>query len=100
MNVGIDTVGLREEINELRKIDKEMQELKNNIRKDTEELKSFWNTKTSEVVQEDFQSFYTDLDNLNTKNELFASYLERVVGDQYETNENDTNRLIDDNIAV
>ena len=100
MNVGIDSIGLQDQIRKLREIDKEMETLKNNIRKDTEDLKNFWNTKTSDGVQTSFQGFYTDLDNLNTKNELFASYLEKVVNDQYETNESDTNRLIDDNIAV
>ena len=100
MSVGIDTVGLKSEIDELRKIDREMLELKKTIRKETEDLKNFWNTKTSEGVQNSFQVFYTDLDNLNTKNELFASYLENVVHDQYETNERDTNRLVDDNVAV
>lgn len=100
MSVGIDTAKLQEEINKIRQIDEEMENLKNNIKKDTEDLKLFWNTKTSESVQESFQEFYNDLENLNIKNDLFASYLERVVNDQYITSENKTNKLIDDNIAV
>jgi uncharacterized protein YukE len=100
MNVDIDTIKLQDEINKLRQIDKEMETLKNDIKKDTEDLKLFWNTKTSESVQESFQDFYNDLENLNIKNDLFASYLERVVSEQYEKSDSETNKLVDDNIAV
>ena len=55
-NIYIDTKVLYEEIEKIICLNKEIEDLKNSLENKTNELKDYWNTRTSNIVYDEFIS--------------------------------------------
>lgn len=99
-NMKIDSDLLSVEISKLEAVTKEMETLFSNIKKETDSLKDCWETRTSEGVYNDFDAFYKILDSVKNTNQQDANFLKNVVNTSYVDFENNTNTLVDNNIAI
>ena len=86
--INVDTKILSDEIVKLDKISLQMEELFNNIKKNTDELKDFWD------------AFYKICENIRNNNISDSKFLADVVKNSYEVFDSDTSNLIDSNISV
>ena len=98
--INVDTKILSDEIVKLDKISLQMEELFNNIKKNTDELKDFWETKTSNKTFLEFDAFYKICENIRNNNISDSKFLADVVKNSYEVFDSDTSNLIDSNISV
>ena len=63
-NINIDTNQLKAEIEQIRNVNKDFEEIFVGIKKDTEALKEYWSNRTSEGVFASFEEFYLALENV------------------------------------
>ncbi len=100
--IEIDTEKLREQIEELRNIDKQIKYTCASIMMDTEELKTndYWRTKTADGVYDSMDDFNEILKEYSSCINTVIDYLSDTVSLAYETNESDTDQLIDSNIDI
>ena len=98
-NLQIDTNLLSQEITKITNKRDRLNEIYNELKRNNEELKNNWNTKTSEIVFSNFELFYTgfevQLDNL--KNDI--DFL-NVLITKYEEFNNKNSQEIDNKIAI
>lgn len=99
-NVNIDTDKLVEEINKIKNVNKEFNEIFKQIKNNTETLKDYWSSMTSESVYSSFETFYTTLDNMENTFNTDVEFLEKTVKENYITEEKEINRIVDDKIAM
>ena len=98
--MNIDTNMLNNKSNEIRDVVSNLEEILEDIKKDTNNLMPFWDNDTSSGVYASFEDFYKDLQNVcDTLNEDI-NYLDNVVSSNYKSNEQQTNNSIDDKIDV
>ena len=98
-NLQIDTNLLSQEITKITNKRDRLNEIYNELKRNNEELKNNWNTKTSEIVFNNFELFYTgfevQLDNL--KNDI--DFLNVLIS-KYEEFNNKNSQEIDNKIAI
>ena len=99
-NVNINTEQLSNEIDKIKNTYNKFEEIFNEIKKDTESLKEFWSTRTSESVFNSFEDFYVALENVKTTFKKDIDFLEKTVSTSYIEEDKGTNRLVDSNIAM
>ena len=99
-NINIDTDRLTEEIEKIRNVNQNFEEIFSEIRKNTEGLKDYWKTRTSESVFTSFEQFYKSLENVVATFKKDIEFLENVVKSSYIEEEEGINRLVDDKIAM
>lgn len=97
--VNIDTEKLQEEIEKIADIEDDFADLFNIIKNDTENLKEYWKTDTSENVFQDFNNFYTNLENVKNTLNTDIKFLENVVKANYVLEDNTTSDLIDKKVV-
>ena len=98
--MNIDTNILNNKSNEIRDVVSNLEDILEDIKKDTNNLKPVWDSKVSSEVYASFEDFYKDLQNVcDTLNEDI-NYLDNVVSSNYKSNEQQTNNSIDDKIDV
>ncbi len=97
--VSIDTEKLQEEIEKIADIEDDFADLFNIIKNDTENLKEYWKTDTSENVFQDFNNFYTNLENVKNTLNTDIKFLENVVKANYVLEDNTTSDLIDKKVV-
>ena len=98
--MNIDTNILNNKSNEIRDVVSNLEDILEDIKKDTNNLKPVWDSKVSSEVYASFEDFYKDLQNVcDTLNEDI-NYLDNVVSSSYKSNEQQTNNSIDDKIDV
>lgn len=100
MNIYIDSEKLKEEIEKFKVLNTDMNILFSNIKKETETLKEYWDTKTSLNVFNEFSNFYNDLENIKSKNDEYINFLNNVVNSSYLESNEITNKLIDEKISI
>lgn len=95
----IDTEKLQEQLNRIIEERDKLNTLLENIKKETDILKDFWETKTSDSVFNNFTEFYTGLqqhiDAINSDIEFLESTIKN-----YKEYEEKANKQIDENIAI
>ena len=97
--VSIDTEKLQEEIEKIADIEDDFDDFFNIIKNDTENLKEYWKTDTSENVFQDFNNFYTNLENVKNTLNTDIKFLENVVKANYVLEDNTTSDLIDKKVV-
>lgn len=100
MNIYIDSEKLKDEIEKFKALNTDMNILFSNIKKETETLKEYWDTKTSLNVFNEFSNFYNDLENIKSKNDEYINFLNNVVNSSYLESNEITNKLIDEKISI
>ena len=78
-SLNIDTEKLEYEIEKMRQIEKTLEEVYEQIEKETTTLKDYWESKTADSVQESFIDFYKKVE--KSKNNLASdiAFLENAV---------------------
>lgn len=98
-NLNIDTEKLNTKKEEIKIVLKDLETLFEKIQKETETLKDFWETRTSENVFNNFQEFYKTLENVKTNFRSDISFIEKKVNEQYIKKDNEISTQIDEKIA-
>lgn len=95
----IDTEALSQQIDRIVAKKEELKEILNNIKKENNIMRDYWETKTSESVFNNFEDMYIGLqeqiDNLNKDIEFLRSSIEN-----YKQQEQKANKEIDEKIAL
>ncbi|MBR1386730.1 MAG: hypothetical protein IJ568_07865 [Bacilli bacterium] len=97
--VKINTERLQEEIDKIVDIEDDFTDLFDIIKRDTENLKEYWKTDTSENVFHDFNNFYTNLENVKNTLRTDIEFLENVVNANYVLEDDTTSNLVDEKIV-
>ena len=102
MNIEIDTEKLREQIEILRGIDKQINITCSSIMLDTDDLRinDYWRSKTADGIYSSMDDFDEILKEYSKCINTVIDYLSDTVSLAYETNDEDTDRLVDSNIDV
>ncbi len=100
--IEIDTEKLREQIEELRNIDKQIKYTCASIMMDTDELKTkdYWRSKTADGIYNSMEDFNDILKEYSSCINTVIDYLSDTVSLAYETNQKDTDQLVDSNIDI
>ena len=98
--INVDTEKLSIQIDKLKAIEMKLNEILSIIKKDNVILKEVWETKTSEEVFENFDTYYSYIEESinNIGNDI--KFLEKVVNAQYIENETNINAEIDTKVAM
>ena len=99
ISIDIDTEKLSVELEKLREVKSNLDEIFSNVEKDTTALKDIWSSKTSEDVQESFLSYYKIVE--KTKNNIASdiAFLETTL-QKHEKELANENKTIDERIAL
>lgn len=98
--LNIDSSKLALEIEKLRKVSKDLEDILNKLKNENSILYDNWETRTSEQVFFDFDMFYKELETIKNTNDNDANFLQNVVNNSYVQFEMNTNKLVDNNIAI
>lgn len=98
--IELDTDKLQTEIDRLKNVKKNLDEIFEKVEKDTTNLKDIWESKTSDTVQEAFNDYYKNVE--KTKNNIASdiAFLESAVKAAQIKEEERQNKVIDENIAL
>ena len=98
--INVDTEKLSIQIDKLKAAEMKLNEILSIIKKDNVILKEVWETKTSEEVFENFDTYYSYIEESinNIGNDI--KFLEKVVNAQYIENETNINTEIDTKVAM
>ena len=99
-NIDIDTEKLKIAINKQKSINEKMSQLFEKIKKNNELLKDSWNTKTSEIVFEDFNNLYKVFEKINNTNSYYNNFLENIVSSNYIFADSTIDKNIDSRISI
>lgn len=100
MEILVDSLKLQENINDYTKINDEMKKMLEEIKNKTDNLKDYWDSKTSSQVFEEFDSFFSSLQEKIDKNEENIVFLNDVVKRSYVDLENKKSSEIDDKLTI
>ena len=98
-NINIDTEKLTEQIAKLKTVTKNFEQIFTRVKNDTNLLKEYWDSATSESVFESFEEFYNAVENVKQTFQKDIEFLEKTVNGSYIENNEGTNKLIDENFA-
>lgn len=98
-SINIDTVQLAAEIEKIKNVKNNFEQIFEEIKKDTESLKEYWNTTTSESVFTSFESFYTALQNVTNTFQKDIEFLEKTVSSNYVAEEQGLNKIINEKMT-
>lgn len=98
-NINIDTEKLTEQIAKLKTVTKSFEQIFTRVKNDTNLLKEYWDSATSESVFESFEEFYNAVENVKQTFQKDIEFLEKTVNGSYIENNEGTNKLIDENFA-
>ena len=100
--IDIDTEKLREQIEILRGIDKQINIACASIMMDTDDLRKngYWESKTASGVYQSMDDFGEILKEYSNCMNTVMEYLNETVSYAYDTNQGDTDKLVDSNIDV
>ena len=100
MEININTDKLKEEIEKFRVLNNNLKQRYSAVVKENEDLKEYYDTRTSKKLNEEFDTFKSNLSNYIDRNDTYIDYLQRVVNEGYTEFEENENELIDKNINV
>ena len=100
MNININIDKLKEEIEKFRILNNNLKTRYSSIVKENEDLKEYYDSKTSKNLNEQFISFKTELKDYIDRNDTYINYLQEVVNEGYVEFEEEENRLIEKNISI
>ena len=98
-NLKIDTNALLEEVEKIKAKRKRLEEIYNALKKNNEELKNNWNSKTSDVVFSNFESFYNGYQEQLNNFQNDIDFLNTVI-DKYKEFEDKNIQVTDEKIAI
>ena len=98
-NLKIDTNALSDEVEKIKAKKERLSEIYDELKKNNEVLKDNWNSKTSEVVFNNFEDFYVGYQEQlnNLQNDI--NFLNTIIA-KYKEFESSNNKTIDENIAI
>lgn len=99
-NLNIDSSKLSLEIEKLNEVSRDLEDLLSKLKNENSILRENWETNTSEQVYSEFETFYKVLESIKTTNDNDVSFLQGVVNDSYTQFDSNTNKLVDNNIAI
>ena len=99
-NIFINVETIVEEIEKIKNEKTNLQEVLDDLNKKTDSLKDYWKTRTSDEVFSTFAEFKKHFEEVIESLENDIDFLEKTVKASYETNEETTNKEIDNNIAI
>ena len=97
--ININSEQLKNEIAQLKSSKKNLESIFNNIKNDTDILKDYWETETSESVFASFEALYKDLEEIKEKYQTDIEFLEKTVNESYISKEEATNQMVNDSFA-
>ena len=100
MNIGIDTEKLNAQIDKLQRTRNNLEATFQNINKETNDMKDYYESKTSTVVYDEFDRFSKAATDYIDDLDSYITYLKTVVNQSYIDYEDKENQLIDDNLAT
>ncbi len=100
MNIEIDTEKLNAQIDKLEKVKARLESDFQNVNAETENMKPDWESKTSEVVYDEFSRFKSAAEDYIEDMDTYINYLKTAVNQSYIDYEDKQNKLIDENIAT
>lgn len=98
--INIDTDKLQIQIDRLSKVGDQMKVLFGQIKNNTEALKNDWESKTSETVFNNFNTFYKILEEVRNDNARYVAYLESIVSNSYASFDANTNKAVNDKLSI
>lgn len=99
-NISINVESIVTETEKIKKEKKNLEDVLNNLYKQTDALKEYWQTRTSDEVFSSFSDFKKHFENVINYLSNDIDFLEKTVKASYETNEELTNKEIDSNITI
>lgn len=97
-DINIDTVALKEKIEQLKLKRDKVREIFSNIETRMNKAPDYWQSSTSESILEEFKLLYKEFSIINDSNNKYISFLESIVTTDYTNKEDSLNKLIDSNI--
>ena len=82
-NINIDTEKLTEQLAKLKTVTKSFEQIFNRVKNDTNLLKEYWDSATSESVFESFEEFYNAVDNVKQTFQKVIEFIEKTVNGSY-----------------
>lgn len=98
-NIDIDVETLKTQLEKLKNVEKNLEEIFLNVVSKNDSLKDYWSTKTSESVFGNFEEFKKTLEKTKTNFLNDIKFLQNVI-DAYEKEEDTINNLVNSNIAI
>ncbi len=99
-NISINVESIVTETEKIKKEKKNLEDVLNNLYKQTDALKEYWQTRTSDEVFSSFSDFKKHFENVINYLSNDIDFLEKTVKASYQTNEELTNKEIDSNITI
>ena len=100
MNIGIDTEKLNAQIDKLEKTKNNLKNSFQQITAETNAMKESYDSKTSEIVYEEFDRFNRASEDYIDDLDSYINYLKTVVKQSYIDYEDKENALIDDKLTT
>ena len=100
MSIKIDTEKLETNIMFLKNDMAEIEAILENIKQATEKIDSIWESKEADQVKSNLKNLYSKYEDINTSNQNFNSFLDRIVVGDYTALETDIDKLVDEKISL
>jgi len=97
-DINIDTLALKEKIEQLKLKRDKVKEILSNIETRMKASPDYWQSSTSESILEEFNLLYKEFSIINDSNNKYINFLENIVATDYTNKEDSLNKLIDSNI--
>lgn len=99
-DININTSGLQNNINNIKKLNDEMSEIFKEIETKEKFLETVWISDVSEPLYVDFHNLYKKFSNYEEQNKEYVNFLTEIVSNNYQTTEEDINNLVDTNLVT
>jgi hypothetical protein len=100
MDININTSGLQNNINNIKKLNEEMSELFKEIETKEKFLETIWISDVSEPLYVDFHNLYNKFSSYEEQNNEYVNFLIDIVNNNYQNTEDDINNLVDTNLVT
>ena len=98
--IGVNTEKLQDEIEKIKDIEGDFVKLSEIIKRDTDILKEYWQTDTSEDVYYNFDKYHVKLENVIDTLRKDIDFLEETAKQSYIEEDTGTSNLVDERVAV
>lgn len=99
-NIYINTKTLNEQIEALKKIDREMEKVFEEIKSKEKMLENDWISSTAEETFVDFNKIFSKFEEIKIANNKYIDFLTSAVNSSYSESDDIINQLVDTNIII
>ena len=100
MSIKIDTEKLETNVMFLKNDISEVEAILENLKQATEKLDSIWESKEADEIKKNLRNLYSKYEDINTSNNNFNSFLDKIVVGDYTALETDIDKLVDEKISL